>query len=47
MTPPSNICPIEFENRFQNREDCGTDLIKYAKMTKNGLHVVEADRRKK
>ena len=47
MTLSSNTRLVEFEDRLQNGEDCGVGLLKYAKITKDGFYVVEADRRKK
>lgn len=44
MVLSSNTREVEFEDK---EGETGTELLKHAAVTKNGLYVVEADRRKK
>ena len=44
MSLSSNTREVEFED---GEIESGKELLKHAKLTKNGFYVVEADRRKK
>lgn len=44
MVLSSNTREVEFEDK---EGETGTELLKHAAVTKNGLYVVEADRRRK
>lgn len=47
MKLSSNTRPVEFDTQVEEGEEYGLELLKHAKVTKNGFYVVEADRRKK